>query len=257
MDEAAVLYEEGTAMYDSADYSGAIEKFTKALGIVTSVNGDDRTRLTLLYNIAAAHEKGFSIDKDISHLRQALELYKRYRDFAQTTGDLGEELDVETRIAKLERRLRTRDQVEANRAANRKVPPPPVTAVPEADWKKPRNTGIALVAVGGAVTIGGVIMAVTGSRFEANAQAQVDKLAAMGVPPTDPAWIEGEAFVQSEKKKGNALMGTGATLAIVGAAGVGVGAYFLVKSKKLRNGSVSVIPALSPGFAGIQISGSF
>jgi len=259
MQEAQTLYGEGTAMFDSADYNGAIEKFTKALGIVTSVNGDDHTRLTLLYNIASAHEKAFAIDKDVTHLRQAFQLYERYRDFAQKTGNLGDELDVEAKIGRLEKQLRAHDQMQRGREQTgaRKVPPPPSVTVPEVDWKKPRNTGVGLVIGGGAATIGGVVLAVVGSTREGKAQAQVDKLVDLGVPMDDPAWAEGEKFVEQEKKKGNVLMGVGATVAVVGAAGVGVGAYYLVKAKKMRGGSVSAIPALAPGFAGIQISGRF
>lgn len=259
MAEAAALFEDGDAMYASADYTGAIDKFTRALAIVSSIDGDDHTRLTLLYNIAAAHEKAFSIDKDVSHLRQALELYKRYREFAQHTGNLGEELDVEAKILHLERQLKASDQIEANRInGNRDVPPAPVTPTTDpVDWKKPRNTGVALVIVGAGATLGGVVMAVLGSPFEGNAQEQVNKLAAMGVPTTDPAWAEGERFIQDEKQKGNVLMGVGATVAIVGVTGIGVGTYYLVKSKKVREGQVSVTPTLSRGFAGIQIAGRF
>ena len=259
MDEAAALYNEGGALFDSADYEGAIDKFTRALGIVVSINGNDHTRLTLLYNIASAHEKQFTIDKDVSHLRKALNLYKRYRDFAQRTGDLGEELDVESRISRLERKLRTNDQIQQNRenAQPRVVPLPPPVQVEDTSWKKPRNAGLGLVVVGGAATLGGVVVAVLGSRMEPNARDEVAKLGLMGVPMDHPAWAEGDQFIAAEKRKGNAMMGTGVTFAIVGAAGVGVGAYYLVKSKKLREGAVSVTPTFGRGLGGVQITGKF
>lgn len=258
MQEAQALYSEGTAMFDSADYNGAVEKFTKALAIVQSVEGDDHTRLSLLYNIASAHEKAHAIDKDVTHLRQALQLYERYRAFAQETGNLGDELDVETKIARLENQLRAADQIQRNReeAERREVPPPP-PPVQEADWKKPRNTGVGLVVGGSVATIGGVVLAVVGSTREAKARDQVDELADLDVPMDDPAWAEGDQFIADEKRKGNALMGVGATLAVVGAAGVGVGAYYLVKAKKMREGRVSALPALAPGYAGVQITGRF
>lgn len=261
MQEAQALYTEGTAMFDSADYNGAIEKFTKALGIVTAADGDDHTRLTLLYNIASAHEKAHAIDKDVTHLRQALQLYERYRDFAQKSGNIGDELDVEAKIARLEKQLRAADQMRRNRetAEPREVPPPPppVQETEEADWKKPRDTGVGLVVGGSVATIGGVVLAVVGSGREAKAREQVDELADLGVPMDDPAWAEGDQFIADEKRKGNALMGVGATLAVVGAAGVGVGAYYLVKAKKMREGRVSTLPALAPGYAGVQITGRF
>jgi len=260
MEEAAVLYQDGTTMFKAADYTGAIDKFTMALGIVSSIDGDERTQLTLLYNIASAHEKQFEIDKDIAHLRQALQLYRRYEEFVAGTGEFEEEWEVEPRITSLENKLKTHDQIQRNREeAKREGPPPPPRSVvtDDLEWKKPRNLGIGLVVTGGAATIGGVVMAVLGSRFEGNAQVQVDKLADMGVPMDDPAWAQGEKFVEDEKHRGNILMGVGATVAVVGAAGVGVGSYYLIKSKRLHEGSVAVLPALSPSFAGVRISGRF
>jgi len=260
MEEAAVLYQDGTTMFKAADYPGAIDKFTMALGIVSSIDGDERTQLTLLYNIASAHEKQFEIDKDIAHLRQALQLYRRYEEFVAGTGEFEEEWEVEPRITSLENKLKTHDQIQRNREeAKREGPPPPPRSVvtDDLEWKKPRNLGIGLVVTGGAATIGGVVMAVLGSRFEGNAQVQVDKLADMGVPMDDPAWAQGEKFVEDEKHRGNILMGVGATVAVVGAAGVGVGSYYLIKSKRLHEGSVAVLPALSPSFAGVRISGRF
>jgi tetratricopeptide (TPR) repeat protein len=259
MEEAQILFRDGTVKYESADYNGAIENFTKALAIVTEQHGDDHTRLTLLYNIARAHEKAFTIDQDVTHLRQALALYERYLDFAQSTGNLGEELDVETKIAHLKKQLQIHSQIERNKGrveGPQEIPPPPAVDT-NVDWKKPRNTGIGLVAGGAAVTIGGVVLAVLGSQFEESAQTQVDSLADQGIPMDHPAWAEGEEFVASEKRRGAIFMGTGATVAVVGAAGIGVGTYYLVKSKRLREGRVAALPALSPGFAGVQISGRF
>jgi tetratricopeptide (TPR) repeat protein len=261
MDEAAALYQEGTAMFDASDYKGAIDKFTKALGIVVSVNGAEDTRLTLLYNIASAHERAFAIDKDVEHLRMALQLYERYKEFADETGDLGEQLDVEVRIASLEKKLRAHDEIQRNRenAQRGDVPPPPSgdAGGDVVDWQKPRRVGLGLTVAGGVATIGGVVLAVVGSRLEPNARDEVGKLANMGLPPDHPAWAQGDQFIEQERRKGRALMGTGVTFAIVGAVGVGVGGYYLVKSKRLREGTVAVVPTLGRGLAGVQITGKF
>jgi len=257
-DEARTLFREGTVKYESADYNGAIESFTEALALVT----DDHVRLSLLFNIAKAHEKAFKIDRDVTHLRQALTLYRRYLEFAQSTGDLGEELDVATNIARLEKQIRIHNQVEDNRARAEgpQVPPPPPPPPPidgSTNWKKARNTGVGLVVSGGAATIGGVVLLTLGSTFEGSAQDQVNSLADEGVPPDHPAWEEGEDFIASERRRGAIFMGVGGSVAVVGAVGVGVGSYYLVKSKRLREGSVSATPTFAPGFAGVQISGKF
>ena len=259
-EEAEALYNEGSVLFDSADYNGAIEKFTKALGIVQTTEMDDHTRLPLLYNIAVAHEKAFAIDKDETHLRQALQLYKRYREFAQRSGNLVDELDVEVKIQQLEKRQRVSDQMLETKA--RAEPSQevflPVSAPPqEIDWKRPRNLGIGLVVGGGVATIGGVVLAALGGTREAKARAQVDGLADMGIPMDDPAWAEGDQFIEDEKRKGAILMGTGVTVAVVGAAAVGLGSYYLAKANKLRGKALSVTPTFRRGLAGVQITGRF
>ena len=253
--EAQALYREGTTMFDSADYNGAIEKFTAALNLVGSAEEDTHTRLMLLFNIASAHEKQYDIDEDEAHLRQALTLYQRYREFAQTRGDLGEELDIESRIARIERLLKESDEPEPVAEG-----PEPVAAagpVDIGDWKKPRKTGIGLVVGGSVATIGGVVLAVLGTQLEPNAQSQVDELADMGVPMDHPAWAEGEQFVVDERRKGRAMMGAGVAVSVVGLVGVGVGSYYLVKAKKIKEGRLSVTPTFSRGATGIQIGGRF
>jgi tetratricopeptide (TPR) repeat protein len=260
LSDAKTLYEEGTVLFEAADYRGALDKFTAALAIVKREGGEDQTRLALLYNIARTHEKQFEIDKDVTHLRQALALYRQYEDFTETQGDLGEELDIHSKVLDLERRLRIHDDMERNRAAAatgaRDVPPPPSSASDDG-WKRPRNVGIGLLIPGSAAVVGGVVMLVAGSRFEPRAQAQVNELADLGVPMDHPAWAEGDKFIEQERRKGVLFMGLGGSLAVVGALGVGVGSFYLVKSKRAREKNLSFVPAIGRGFAGVQLSGSF
>lgn len=263
-EEAEVLYREGTVKYEAADYNGAIEDFTAALALVVEAPDTEdnrRTRLTILYNIAATHEKAFTIDQDITHLRQAIALYERYLKFAQSTGDLGDEIDAEAKLAHLRKQIRVHKQIEENRANSSKQPPPaapsPSPTDEGLDWERPRKTGIALVGAGGVLTLGGVALAVVGSQLEPRAEQEVSKLADLGVPMDHPSWEQGDEFIAQEKRKGNALLGVGVSVAVVGAVGVGVGSYYLVKAKRLRENEVAVIPSLSPNFAGIQLSGKF
>lgn len=246
LEDAQTLHAEGTASYEAADYLGAIEKFTAALNIVMGERGDhDDTKLALLYNIARAHEKAHEIDRDPTHLRQALALYKRYEVAVAKKGDLGDQLDVAAKIKGLEKSLR---QMEHPAPLPTRPPPP----APRADWKKPRNVGIALVTVGSAEIVAGVIMAVVGSRYEPNARAQVQKLADRGIPMDHPAWAQGAQFIKQEQKKGRLLMGLGGGLAGIGAVTLGTGTFFMVKAKRTR-----LSARVSPTFLGIQWSGKF
>lgn len=254
--QAKALYEEGTILYEAADYEGALAKFTAALAVVRNLEENDRVRLTLLYNIASAHEKQHAIDRDATHLRQALSLYRQYRDFAEKKGEVSELLEVEQKILGLERKLKAYETIQEGRAAAARVTPPPPPA--DRTWKRPRNVGIALTATGGAAIVAGIAMAVSGSRFEANARNQVGQLAELGVPMDHPAWAQGDDFIAQERRKGTALMGVGGSLAAVGAVGVGVGAYYLVKAKRTRGTTrASLAPSFSPNFAGVKVTGRF
>lgn len=258
LSEAERLYEEGHILYESADYNGAIVKFTEALGEAKRAGSEDfRVRGLLLYNIGRAHVKAYEIDKDLSHLRQARTIYRQFIKDAdveamfeqfnpQDVADARKELRVlETRLEALE----NTDKPDG--------PPPPPEVAPSVDWKKPRNTGIGLVAGGSAVLVGGVAVLAFGSTLKPGAEAEVNKLADMGVPQDHPAWAEGDAYIASETKRGRTLMAVGAALTGVGLIGAGVGVAYLVKAKKLREGQVTPTVALSPDFAGIVLSGRF
>lgn len=267
-DSAQELYQKGSVKFDSADYDGAIEDFTKALAIVNEQGLDDHARLRLLFNIAAAHEEAYEIDREETHLRQARTLYQRYLNFARDTGNLEEELDVEARILGLERKLKEHklaeqesvEREEEPQAPQKEGPPPPPTEPikdEDVDWEKPRRTGIGLVVAGSTATVGGLVLTVVGSQLEPRAQNEVSKLEDANVPTDHPAWDEADDFIAQEKRKGGIMMGVGASVAIVGAVGVGVGSYYLVKSKRLKESRVSATPTFAPGFAGVQISGKF
>jgi len=253
MAEAQTLFHDGAAKYDSADYEGAIESFTEALTIVRANKGELSIRLRLLYNIGSAHEKQFAIDRDVEHLRRALSLYERYLEYSEHAEDLGDQLDVEARVLRLEKKLRMADQIEANKATT----PPPVRELPDSalGYKRPRNIGLGLVVPGVAASVGGAVLIALGSRYEGNAQSQVDELETpRGSPEDHPAWSEGEDFVSVERRKGVGLMAGGAVVATVGLVGVGVGTYYLVKSRNLR---LQVTPSVSPTQAGLVIGGRF
>lgn len=263
--EAKNLYQEGTVFYEATSYPLAIEKFTEALALLGK-EGAPRTRLSLLYNIASAHHMQFSIDHDVGHLRQALSLYLRYRDYVRKHADTGEELQVESRIAKVQALLSTHARIQRARKQEVKEtllhqPAPPPRA-PQADsgtmsWQRARSTGIGLTVAGGIATVGGAVLVGVGTQMAPRAQRQVDELMTEDVPMDHPAWAEGNAFVDQERKRGRAMLGSGVAVGVVGLVGVGVGTYYLVRAKKLKDQGVTVTPTLGPSTAGIQIGGRF
>jgi hypothetical protein len=262
LSEARRLFHEGGTRYEAADYEGAVEKFTEALTSAKEAGSNDfQVRGLLLYNIGKAHVRAYDTTQDIVHLRQARTIYKQFIKEADTEA-MFEHFDPEhVKEARQELRMLEMRIEGLENADQEPLPPPPTSEVdasgPVDQWKRPRNLGIGLASTGSVALVGGVAMLIAGSTFEQNAQDQVNQLADLGVPADHPAWAEGETFVEGEKRRGTTFMAVGGSLAAVGAAGVGVGAYYLAKSKRLQEERVRPSVALSPGYAGIVVSGRF
>lgn len=78
-DEAAVdvgeLYRRGHDRFETSDFDGAIELWTRAYEALPDGPKYRVTRATLLANLAHAHVKAFAIDEDPEHLRRADALF--------------------------------------------------------------------------------------------------------------------------------------------------------------------------------------
>lgn len=250
IDRAEDLYTQGSVAYEAADYDKAIELFTESLAVTAQLPEEQAKPILvhLLFNIAAAHEKAYDIDKDPKHLRQALTLYERYTEEVPDTGD---SLDAEVKIARLRKKIRVLDQIESNRTKGSEpqaVPEPPRADRDRVDNKK-RNVGIGLLAGGSAAVVAGVAVLASGARLKPQAEQQVNEVT--GGDMAHEAYEAGQLHIQNEAKRGRIFMGIGAGAAAVGIAGVVAGAVLIKKSK------VSVSPSLGSSFTGISISGSF
>jgi hypothetical protein len=144
-DEAAVeqakqLFDAGATKYETADYIGAIELWTEAFGLVPSLPEYAAIKARLIANIAAAQERAYSVDKQVSHLNQAKILIERYRsalaDIYPDEVEREKELVwVNERVAKIDAELKVvadreaaekaaADKAAAERAAQDDAPPP-------------------------------------------------------------------------------------------------------------------------------------
>lgn len=269
---ARQLFQEGSVRYEAADYGAAIEVFTKAIRELDSQGVSDvYIRGVLLYNIAKSHARAYDIDRDVIHLRQASVLYRRFIDRA-TSGpgeglfDQNDVKDAREELTKVEAQLEAIDkpkeepEPEAQPEPEPKPEPEPEPAPPPKpsdEWKKPRGTGIGLL-VTGIVSLGaGGGLIGYGTQFKPNAEAEVAKLDDLGLPDDHPAFEDGEEFIADETRKGQTMIGVGAGAAAVGAAMVGLGAYYLVKSKKMKAGGMQAAAVITPNFSGLTIFGRF
>ena len=249
------LFRKGSTLYEATEYLGAIAAFTEALAIVQDLpDAPVGTKLSLLYNIAAAREKQYEIDRDPQHLRQALQLYRRYE---AESADVGDQLDAGARRMRIEKMLRELDATK-NDSIQAPSPPLPLPRPRSADsdlGRRHRDIGIGLLVPGAAAVVGGVVVAIVGSTYEPRARSSVSKLADLGVPPDHPAWEEGDRFIAAERRKGVALMATGGSLAAVGAVLCGVGIYSMVKAKRTRTTTANVV--FSDSFVGVRLLARF
>jgi hypothetical protein len=110
LEEVRQLYGEGKAKFDTYDYAGAIDLWTKAYAKLDPVEGNREIRNNLVYNIATAQEKAFEINGQVTHLRQAKGLLQRYLDeykalYEPTPEARAEVAKVEARIAEIDARI--------------------------------------------------------------------------------------------------------------------------------------------------------
>ena len=233
--EARRLFDEGTTRYEAADYEGAIEVFTLALGEVRGQGVDDfAVRGLLLFNIGRAHMRAYEIDKDIEHLRQAQSIFARFVEEAEAYPDEIDEADVNEARVQL-------DEIDRMLvAAERSGPGPSSDGAstrdqPSADAAKLRARGIGLTVAGAALLGGGVGMLVWGTGYGPAAQAKVAELDQYDLPADTTAYADGEAFIAEERRKGAAWMAAGGVTAALGVVGVALGVQQLVKAKKVTS----------------------
>ncbi len=266
MSEVKKLYDQGTAKYSAAEYADAVTLFTQALDELKASGVEDEMavgiRGALLFNIARARVNAYDTDRDPSQLRKALAVYKRVVSEAEQGAGYPAEDVAEARkeIETLETRLAELDKQTANN--NNTTTPGPVddtekNAAVDRERRagKARGLGIGLI-VTGVVFVGlGAGGMAWGSGFEK--AAEEDVLQKAGNPPNYVFTADEEAHIADEKSKGLAWVGGGAAIAVLGVAGVGIGAWQLSKAKKIAKGNARITPVFGGSMVGLSVSGRF
>lgn len=247
LSEAKRLFDEGTARYDAADFSGAIEVFTLALSELRKQGITDfRIRGSLLFNIGRTHMKAYGIDEEVEHLRQAKSVFNRFIEEAELHPDEVDPADIDearTQLVEIDRLLAAEAATPAaeTQGGKKKKPKrerqpkePRDRPEPKGDPKKLKASGIGLLAGGGALLVGGVGMLAWGATFVPAAERQVAALDDLELPDNSPAFMDGDAFIARERSKGSVWMGVGGFTAVLGVAGVAVGIRQLVTAKRVR-----------------------
>jgi len=253
--DAQRLYEEGQVLYSAADYTGAIDKFTQVLALISRPEAafDDEVRGMLLYNLATAHKRAFNVEAEPRYLRQARELYGRIVDEA-AVHDYSDELVEQAATAReeVDQMLKEREEREREeRAREETVPveptdrsPRPVTD-PEQD--NPRHPGRALTLTG--IGVAGLGLAASGMWVAGlvGAGRATEEIDASTSLDTEDARLD--AFDRGARS--NTLIITGAVLS---GALVATGVALVIAGRVVArrgNDTLACTPTFAPMAAGI------
>ncbi|PRP94334.1 hypothetical protein [Enhygromyxa salina] len=251
LDEAQRLFSEGALMFETADYAGAIERWTAAYGLVPSVPEYSVIKAKLIANLSAAHERAYAVDERVEHLNQAKILLESYRASIDTiyTEEEADERDRE--LAWVVERL-TKIDAELQAVAEREAAARQTDPEPRSESESSRAPGRGLVIGGGVLTGLGVagLGVMAGGMVLGSQNNDVTDL------PTNDLDARGARFAQG--RLGNALAiagGVGGGLLL--AAGVGLLVVGLNKNRAAATPGVALVPSFDRTQAGLALVGRF
>lgn len=259
VEQARRLFDEGATKFETADYIGAIELWTEAFGLVPNVPENAAIKARLIANIAAAQERAYSVDKQVSHLNQAKILIERYRSELENiyVDELEREKElawVTERLAKIDTELEVVAEREAAEKAAAEQAAAEQAAAEQAEQTEPPPPGRGLV-IGGSVLAGvGVagLGVMVGGMLIGSSNDDISDL------PTNDLDTRADRFRMG--RLGNAL-------AIAGGVGggvlLGVGIALLAVGLKKNRGAqqdtakLTLVPTFDATQAGLGLVGRF
>jgi len=239
MSRVASLVNGGQALFDTADFTGAIDKWTQAYATLPDSPDILTARNLLTYQIAQAHIEAHAIDGQPTHLRKAERLLSRYIE-----GLAPEEAEARVSAERLREELRALIATAPPPLVIAEAPPP---APPVAD--APRRIGPLTFA--GGITLGLGAAALIGTMTAALEGRRVDRDGARAAmrgaqaPELDELLIRGTRANQ-------AAIGT----AVVGALLITTGVALLVTGR-VRRRPVALAPSFGPGLVGMSFGARF
>ena len=233
-EQAQALFEEGVTLYKMSEYTGALEKFAEAFKYSARIEDDGmrgRVLHALQFNLARAHVKTYSLDQDVLHLRQAVDLLEKY---LENSAGLRVDGEAEALMAEAKAELARRDR---NARGGSSSPPAPGRALKVGGY-----TSLGVAAAGLGIMVGGLVMAKRADGEDAAAKTAVQLEEA-----------------ERRGKLGNTLSVAGAVTAGVCAA---VGATLVVLGTRAarRDGAAARVwlrPSAGAALTGVQVGGRF
>lgn len=253
------LVQAGQTRFETADYAGAIELWTKAYSALPEEPAHAAQRGVLVYSIAQACVEAYSLDPQVLYLRKAERLLVSYQA-SLDPADAETRAAVQTQIDDLRAKIAEATPVDAPEAEPERAPEAepepdavPVAPPPAAPVEAPRRsrplaiTGAVLLGVG-AATLGVMTYGlVWGSRVDTRGEA------AVAAGETD-AQVFRDLLAEGTTAN-NLALGTGIASAVLVPAGavlLGVGL-----SRRRGPGTTAVAPLPLRRGAGAALSVAF
>ena len=240
------LINEGQSLFDTADYTGAIDRWTQAYALLPDAPDIAATRNLLAYQIAQAYIEAHAVDPQPSHLRRAERLLEQY--IAGLDASEGESRAAAEQLrAKIQAELAAAEPPPP-RIAPAPAPQPPATSAGPVPGDRSRRdplmiTGGVMLGLGGALLVGTAVAAAAGSRVDADGEQAV---------------ADGASSAELDEllARGNRANSAAIATAVVGGALVVVGAALMITGR-VRKRAVAAAPSLGPGFVGLGLRGRF
>ena len=239
MARVASLINDGQVLFDTADFIGAIDRWTRAYAALPDAPDILTARNLLTYQIAQAHIEAHAIDGQPTHLRKAERLLSRYIE-----GLAPEEAKARLSAEELREDLRQRIATAPPPVVIAEAPPPPPPRV-DAPRRSNRLTlaaGITL-GVGGALLVGTIVAALGGRSIDRYGERAVVRGAQSA---------ELDELLTRGTRANQAAIGT----AVAGALLVTTGVALLITGR-VRRGPVAWAPTFGPGLVGMSFGTRF
>ena len=239
MARVASLINDGQVLFDTADFIGAIDRWTRAYATLPGAPDILTARNLLTYQIAQAHIEAHAIDGQPTHLRKAERLLSRYIE-----GLAPEEAEARLSAEELREDLRQRIATAPPPVVIAEAPPPPPPRV-DAPRRSNRLTlaaGITL-GVGGALLVGTIVAALGGRSIDRYGERAVVRGAQSA---------ELDELLTRGTRANQAAIGT----AVAGALLVTTGVALLITGR-VRRGPVARAPTFGPGLVGMSFGTRF
>lgn len=237
------LINEGQALFDTADFIGAIDRWTAAYAGLPDDPHLAAARNLLAYQIAQAHIEAHAMDHQTSHLRKAERLLRQYIA-ALDPSESEARADAEQRLAAVEAQIEATTPPWAAPGTSTAEPPAPVVAVPPP--RDPRARGPLLLSGGIGLGLGAALLA--GTAVAAVSSARVDDERRLA-RERDAGMAELDRLDAREARLNRATIAT----AIAGGVLLATGVALVVKAS-VKPRTLTAQPMLAPGLIGARLS---